>query len=246
MHRISFTRMLVAEADRTEWESAVKEQVRRVSSEPGTILYGFMRRAPEGSTLLPAPRDGFSEYLHFQCYQDPAAFDTHLANEREWWTPLNARFVKPPRYQDRFEDPNTVAVVSRDYLWAPENTRNFGFLRFKVPSDRAADFEADAKRQIDMVIENEPGTLVYGFIRRPDAAGGLLPRPLPGITEYVHFSAYQDEAAWEVHHSIEHREGDWAWGRVYRSFIAAPLETEPFPSAQIVAATSRYADWPRS
>ncbi len=246
MHRISFTRLLVAAADTDEWEAAVAEQVRRVSSEPGTILYGFLRRGPDGSTLLPAPRDGFNEYLHFQCYQDPAAFDTHVANEKEWWTPLNAKFVKPPRYLERFEDVDTVACVTHEHFWKPDSTRNFSLHRFKVASDRAAAFEVEAKRQIDMVIENEPGTLLYGFIRRPDAAGGLLPKPVSGITEYLHFSAYKDEAAWDVHHTIEHREGDWAWGRVYRTFIASPLETEPVPAANILAATTRDADWPRS
>src|SRR5207247_1349552 len=128
--RISFTRMLVAASDTNEWETAVAEQVRRVSSEPGTILYGFLRRGPDGSTLLPAPRDGFSEYLHFQCYQDEDSFNTHVANEKEWWTPLNAKFVKAPRYIERFEDANTVAVVTRDHLWKSDTTRNFSLHRF--------------------------------------------------------------------------------------------------------------------
>jgi len=246
MYRVSFTRMLVADSDRAEWETALAEQVRRVSAEPGTMLYGFLRRNPEGSTLLPAPRDGFAEYLHFQSYLDEEGFNTHLANEKDWWSPLNAKFVNAPRYQERTEDADTVAVISRDYLWTPETTRNFSLHRFKIAADRAADFEVEAKRQIDMVVENEPGTMLYGFIRRQNAASGMLPKPVQGITEYLHFSAYQDEAAWDVHHTLEHREGDWAWGRVYRTFIASPLETEPVPGANVVAATSRYADWPRS
>ena len=258
MYRISFTRMLIAQSDTAEWEDAVREQVQRVSSEPGTILYGFTRRSAEGSTMLPAPREGFSEYLHFQCYLNEEAFNTHVANEKAWWSPINARLVKQPRFQERFEDQDTVAVTSRVHHWKPETMLNFGFLRFKVPKDDAANFERDAQRQLDMVTENELGTVLYGFIRRARAASGLLPKPLDANVEYLSVSAYVDAEARKLHGEIEHRgekdlagshftfDGDWAWGTAYRSHLAAPLETESYPNTQIVAATSKLAEWPRS
>ena len=186
-------------------------------------------------------------------YESAEAFAAHLAREDDWWRPTAQRLAPVGmRAGERIEDANWMAVVSRDHQWRPETMLNLGLLRFKVAKDDSENFERDARRQIEMVTENEKGTVLYGFVRRADAASGLLPKPIAANVEYLHFSAYVDAEARKLHGEIEHRgekelagshftfEGDWAWGTAYRSHLASPYENEVFPNTQIVAATSRY------
>jgi quinol monooxygenase YgiN len=253
MHRLTISRLAVENANVPEWEEAIAKQIQVCSEEPGTILYGFARRGTDGTTLLPQPRAGFTEYVQVMAYESADAFSAHLAREDDWWRPTSQRLAPMPlRWGERIEDSSWMAVVSRDHQWKPETMLNLGLLRFKVPKDGAENFERDARRQIEMVTQNEKGTVLYGFIRRSQAASVLLPKPIEANVEYLSLSAYVDAEARKLHGEIEHRgekdlagshftvEGDWAWGTAYRSHLASPLETESFPNTQIVAAVSRY------
>jgi hypothetical protein len=247
---------MVEDANVKEWEEAVVKQIGICSEEPGTTIYGFGRRAKEGGTLLPQPKAGFTEYLQVMAYDSPEAFDVHSARENDWWRPTSQRLAPVSlRVNERIEDGSWMAMVSRDHQWRPDTILNMGLLRFKVAKGGAENFERDARRQIDMVIENEKGTVLYGFIRRADAASPLLAKPVDAHVEYLHFSAYVDAAARKLHGEIEHRsekdqagshfthEGDWSWGLAYRSHLASPYENERFLSNDIVAAVSRYSEW---
>jgi quinol monooxygenase YgiN len=256
MHRLTITRLAVEDANVPEWEEAIVKQIAICSEEPGTMLYGFARRGKDGSTLLPQPRQGITEYIQVMAYESPDAFDAHLKREDDWWRPTAQRLAPMAmRAGERIDDASWMAVVSRDHQWRAETMLNLGLLRFKVPKDGAENFERDARRQIDMVTENELGTVLYGFIRRSHAPSGLLPKPIEANVEYLSLSAYVDADARKLHGEIEHRgekelagsyftfEGDWAWGTAYRSHLASPLENEAFPNTQIVAAMSRYSEW---
>jgi hypothetical protein len=254
VHRLTISRLIVDDASVAEWEEAIVKQVQVASGEEGTLFFGFARRGPDGSTILPKPQAGSTEYLQFQAYASPEAFASSVAAQTDWWKPLSERLAPlASRAEEIVDDENFAAVVSRDHSWGPETMLNLGLLRFKVPIAGAENYERDARRQIDMVTENELGTVLYGFIRRSHAPSGLLPKPVEANAEYFSLSAYVDADARKLHGEIEHRgeinlagdhftfEGDWAWGTAYRSHLASPLETESFPAAQIVAATSRYS-----
>jgi quinol monooxygenase YgiN len=262
MHRLTISRLIVDDSAVPEWEEAIEKQVEICSTEPGTLLYGFCRRGTEGTPMLPQPKPGTTEYVQIHGYKDAEAFSAHVAAEAEWWKPTSERLAPPTsRFSERLDDSLFGALVSRDHSWRPDTMLNLGILRFKVPFAGAEAFETDARRQIEMVTENELGTVLYAFIRRTHAASALLPRPVetmganpgPVNAEYLSFSAYTDADARKLHGEIEHRgeqhlagdhftfEGDWAWGTAYRSHLASPLESEGFPAAQIVAVTSKFS-----
>lgn len=261
MHRLTISRLIVDDAAVPEWEDAIVKQVEIASREAGTLLYGFARRPAEGSTMFTAPKPGSTEYLQFHAYTDADAFAAHVAAEADWWKPTSERLAPPAaRFSERINDDAFGVIVTRDHRWSPETMLNLGILRFKVPVDGAENFERDATRQIDMVTANEQGTVLYGFLRRAHAATPLLPKPVEATggrgvlhVEYISLSAYVDADARKLHGQIEHRgekelageyftfEGDWAWGTAYRSHLASPLETENYPAAQIIAATSKYS-----
>ena len=244
MQRIAAMRMAVPETSASNFEKQIGEQLHRVrQSEPGTTLYGFVRRNPEGSTILPAPRPNTTEYFHFMAFEDVAGWDAHFSQEKEWWMPTFQAAVDAPLVAEVFSQDDVVAVVSRDHVWTSESVVRMAIFRFKVAQEHAAEFEKEAKHQIEMVTENEPGTVLYGFMRRKHAASGLLPRPLDGQVEYLHYMAYDSDDAQALHLKIEHRSEGWSWGRVFRNFLVAPLESEPFPADSIVAAVTRAKQW---
>jgi quinol monooxygenase YgiN len=256
MHRLTITRLAVEDANVQEWEEAIVKQIQICSEEPGTLIYGFGRRTKEGGTLLPAPRAGVTEYLQVMGYESPEAFQEHVKREDDFWRPAAQRLAPVNgRASERIEDGTWMAVICRDHQWRPDTLLNLGLLRFKVPKEDAENFERDARRQIDLVTENEKGTVLYGFIRRAHAATPLLAKPVDAHVEYLHFSAYVDAAARKLHGEIEHRsekdqagshftnENDWSWGLAYRSHLASPYENERFLSDDIVAAVSRYSEW---
>jgi hypothetical protein len=149
-----------------------------------------------------------------------------------------------PIYADRFESGDIVTGVSRDHVWTPDSMFRFAFHRFKVAEERAAEFEVEAKRQIDVVREREPGTVLYTFCRRSAEGSSLIPKPQNGQVEYMHLMAYADEAAQKLHLEIEHNpDAEWAWGRVFRSFLVAPLENESFGAEALITGVTRDADW---
>lgn len=254
MHRLTITRHIVEDASIPEWEEAITKRVETASKEGGTLFFGFVRRGPDGTTILQKPQPGSTEYLHFRAFESQDAFETSIGGEAEWWTPLSNRLAPPiVRFEEVVDADNFAAVISRDHTWTPETMLNLGLLRFKVPVDGVENFERDARRQIEMVTENELGTVLYGFIRRNHASSPLLPKPVEANAEYFSMSAYVNAEARKLHIEIEHRgekdqagdhftfDGDWAWGTAYRSHLSSPLESESFPAAQIVAATSRYS-----
>jgi hypothetical protein len=209
--------------------------------------------------LLPTPGRGVTEYLRIMAFANADAQAAHVTADGGQFAKATAHLSTHPVSTDRYEDDLFTAMVSRDHSWAPETMFSFGFLRFRIPAAGAEDFERDARRQIDMVIENEPGTVLYGFIRRPNIPGGVLPKPVEGIAEYFHFMSYVDAGARELHGQIEHRgevdlagphftfEGDWAWGTAYRAHLAVPFDGEFIrDSALILAGFSRFSEWKES
>ena len=244
MQKIAAMRMTVPEKSAQDFEKQIEEQLRRVrDTEPGTTLYGFVRRDPAGSTILPAARPDTTEYFHFMAFEDEASWDVHFREEQEWWVPTFRAAIDGPLVAERFCDENVVAVVSRDHIWTSTSVVRMAIFRFKVAQERAAEFEQEAKHQIEMVTQNEPGTILYGFLRRQHAASGLMPRPLDGQTEYLHYMAYDTEDAQALHLKMEHQTEGWAWGRVFRDFLVAPLESEAFTAPSIVSAVTRAKQW---
>lgn len=244
MHRIAAIRMAVPDSAAASFEKQIEEQLRRVrENEPGTTLYGFVRRDSAGSTLLPAVRPNATEYFHFMAFADEAGWDSHFSQEQEWWVPTFRSAIDAPLVSEGFSQDDVVSVISRDHVWTPASVVRMAVFRFKVSHDRASEFEREAKHQVEMVTENEPGTILYGFLRRKQAASGLLQRPLDGQAEYLHYMAYDSDEAQALHREIEFRPEGWAWGRVFRDFLVAPLEVETFPAGSIVSAVSRDKQW---
>lgn len=244
MYRVNILRMTIKKGMAEEFEAQAAKQIQKVSeNEPGTLLYGFCRRNPNGSTILPKPPVDNPEYIHLMAYKDEAAQQLHLDIERDWWGPTFRQYMDGPWVAERFESPDVVTGVSRNKAWNPNEMFRFAFHRFKVKEGMAEEFEAQAARQIGMVSENEPGTVLYTFCRRSPDGSTFLPRSTSGHPEYLHFMAYSDEAAQKRHLEIEHRTEGWAWGPVFRSYLEAPLENEAFAAEQIVTGITRDAAW---
>jgi quinol monooxygenase YgiN len=60
--------------------------------------------------------------------------------------------------------------------------------RIRVKSDQAATFEAEARKMIDHVQANEPGTLTY-----------VCHRSTADPTAYLFYEVYRDQAAFAAH-----------------------------------------------
>ena len=60
--------------------------------------------------------------------------------------------------------------------------------KLKVKADKADAFEAEARKMIAHVRENEPGTLTYTLHKSTGDAG-----------EYLFYEVYQDQAAFAAH-----------------------------------------------
>ena len=236
--------MTVKESEGDEFETQVREQLRLVTeNETGTVLYLFNRRGPDGSTILPAPPRDHREYIHLMAYTDEAAWTTHFEAEKKWWMPTFQKFMAAPFYTIGFQQDDVVDAVTRDQAWNPNEMFRFAFHKFRVPDEKAAEFEVEAKHQLQIVKEKEPGTVLYSFFRRPKAASGLLPAPLANQTEYFHLMAYNSEEAQAHHRTLEFLTDTWSWGPVFRNFLASPLENEAFDSSLIIAGITRDANW---
>jgi quinol monooxygenase YgiN len=243
MHRIAAMRMSVPLDAAAEFEEDAREQLRRVrEDEPGTTLYGFVRRDAAGSPLLSSPRPTSAEYFHFMAYEDEKGWDAHFASEQEWWVPTFRAAIDAPLVAERFTQGNVVAMVSRDHVWNDSGVDLTAIFRLKITEARAAEFEREAARQVEIVTENEPGTILYGFLRREPAASGLLPQPVQGQTEYLHCVATGVDEARSPRSEVGHPPESWL-GRVAEEFLVAPLEGEAFPAGSVVAAVSRAKRW---
>lgn len=98
-------------------------------------------------------------------------------------------------------------------------------LRLHVPAARAADFEADVRRQVAEVDEHEPGTLIYGFYR--EAGSG-------DRASYLHTMVYADQVAQEAHWD---KEAAWWWD-AFSDYLEAPIESERFTDDVLLRAWS--------
>lgn len=251
MFRVNILRMQVKRDQAEEFEEQAKRQIAMVTeNEPGTMLYVFCRRTDAASTILPKPPNDITEYIHLMAYRDEEAQKRHLDIEYRkegWaWGPTFRQYMAGPWVAERFEAQDIVAGVSRDRQWNPTDMFRFAFHRFKIKEGTAEQFEQDVARQLTIVTEQEPGTILYTFQRRSAEGSALLPKSASGHPEYLHFMAYQDEAAQKRHLELEFREGGWAWGPVFKSYLEAPLENERFSAEAIVTGVSRNAVWTSS
>jgi hypothetical protein len=113
-----------------------------------------------------------------------------------------------------------------------------------VKAEEAEAFEAEARRQIEVVTEREMGTICYGFLRRPGNASEVLPAASANFVEYIHPQAYKDEDAQKLHLEIEFNpDAEWAWGRIFRPYMNGPNAREVFDAMSVVAGISRAYDW---
>jgi quinol monooxygenase YgiN len=249
MFRVNIIRMTVKAEEADAFEKEARKQLQVVTErEPGTILYGFNRRAGPASTILPTVPNNHVEYIHLMGYRDEDAQKLHLEIEHnpdtEWaWGRVFRPFMAAPLVADRFESDDITTGLSRDRAWSPQTMFRFAFHRFKIKEGQGAEFEEQAKKQIEMVQQNEPGTVLYTFCRRSPDGSALLPKPQIVNPEYIHFMAYTDEAAQQLHREIEFRKEGWAWGPVFQSYLDARLENESFTSDQIIIGITRQASW---
>lgn len=244
MHRVTIMQMTVADANVQAFEDACVEQVGRVkANEPGTVLYTFCKRQPQASTIVGAPPNGHTSYIHLQAYTSQEADDHHRELEKEWWGPTFRGLLSAPFTGERYMADDVTTGLTRDYDWGPHQ-RGFVFHRFQIKEGEEAEFEDQASHQLGVVTKGEPGTKMYTFCRRPAEGSAFLPKPLADRAEYLHMSIYEDEDAWQQHRRLEHRDdGKWCWGPTYRQYIAVPLVNEQFTSAQILCGLSRDAQW---
>lgn len=232
MAKLDVARATVESARAEEFEAAVLAES-GASNSAETVLSVVCRRDGAGSTLFAAPPGNHSEYFLVRA----AAQDSpHSPGSMSLPGPVQVSSA------EEFAAP-AVAGVTRDHKWSPETVFRLAMFRFKVSSERAGAFEEEARRQISMVTGNEPGTILYSFARRQDGAGGLLPKAPAGQAEYFHLMAYVSEEAQALHREFEHRADGWAWGRTFRDYLVAPLESESFPAMLIVAGRSSDSIW---
>ncbi len=250
MYRVNLLRMTVKADEAEDFETEARKQIQIVTErEAGTLLYGFNRRAGPASTILPAAAANHVDYIHLMAYRDEAAQQLHLDIEHtpdaNWaWGKVFRPFMAAPIVAERFEADDIVTGISRNHEWSPGTMFRFAFHRFKVFEGKGEEFEEQAKRQIQMVTENEPGTVLYTFMRRNNDGSALIPKSPAGHPEYIHFMAYVDEAAAQLHREIEHDpKREWAWGPVFRQYLEAPLENEGFLAESVITGVSRDAAW---
>ena len=250
MFRVNIMRMTVKAEEAENFEAECRKQLQIVSErEPGTILYGFNRRAGAPSTILSGAAANHVEYIHLMGYDSEDAQKLHLEIEHnpeaEWaWGRVFREFMAAPIYAERYEADSMVTGITRNHAWNPGSMFRFAFHRFKVNEGQGPEFEEQAKRQIAMVTENEPGTVLYTFLRRSPDGSALIPKSPNGHPEYLHFMAYVDEAAAQLHREIEHDPNrEWAWGPTFRKYLEAPLENEAFMSDQIIVGVTRDQQW---
>lgn len=230
MAKLGVVRATVESARAEEFEAAVLAEF-GASNSTETVLSVVCHRDGTGSSLFAAPPSNHSEYLLVQ-----AAAQDSLDSAGPMRLP-------GPIQVSSAEEFATVAGVTRDHKWSLETVFRLAMFRFKVSSERAGAFEEQARRQISMVTENEPGTILYSFSRRLDGACRLLPKAPAGQTEYFHLMAYISDEAQAIHRDFEHRADGWAWGRTFREYLVAPLESESFSVALIVAGRSSDSIW---
>lgn len=250
LFRVNILRMTVAADRAAEFEGECRNQLAIVTErEQGTVLYGFFRRGGPASTILPAAPANHVEYVHLMGYRDEDAQKLHLEIEHnpeaKWaWGRVFRGFMAAPLVSERYETPDIVTGVSRDHQWSPETMFRFAFHRFKVQEGRGEEFEVEAKKQLDIVKSREPGTVLYTFCRRSADGSTLIPKSPAGHPEYLHFMAYRDEAAAQLHREIEFDpNAEWTWGKTFRSFLEAPLENESFPAESLVTGVTRSIEW---
>jgi len=250
MFRANILRMTVAADKAAEFEAECRNQLRVVTErEAGTILYGFFRRAGAASTILPAVPKNHVEYIHLMGYRDEDAQKLHFKIEHnpeaQWaWGRVFQTFMAAPWVAEHFETADIVTGVSRDHHWEPGTMFRFTFHRFKVQEGRGEEFEREAKKQLDIVKAREPGTVLYTFCRRSPNGSGLLPKSASTHPEYLHFMAYKDEKAAQLHREIEFDpNAEWTWGKTFRGFLEAPLENESILSEGLVTGITRDQVW---
>lgn len=255
MLELEISKFTVEDLSTGDFEAAAVSEIGRVRDDSTVTFCGYFRRSTVGTTLLPSPPRNTTEYVRLllQDSSDPrsrlfipiemsaAAVSGHL--------PVGA--VRTERVPfDRFAE-----GVIRAHEWRPGTLLHFGILRFKIPVERAEAFEGDVRRELSMILANEPGTMAWGYVRRPEGAQGIFPSAVDGVVEYLHLLSYLDEASRQFHSYIEHRgewdragpyftfDGDWAWGTAYRGHLASPYESEFFRSDTFITGTSRNVLW---
>lgn len=249
MFRVAILRMTVASDKAAEFEEETRKQLAVVGErEAGTILYGFFRRSGPASTILPAVANNMTEYIHLMGYESEAAQQLHLDIEHNpdaaWaWGRVFRTFMVAPLTVERYETPDIVTGITRNHAWSPTTMHRFAFHRFKVKEGQGEEFEEQAKKQIQMVTENEKGTVLYSFCRRSNDGSTFLAKSPRSHPEYIHFMAYVDEAAQQLHREIEFRSEGWAWGPIFQSYLEAPLENEAFLADQLVTGITRDQIW---
>ena len=80
-------------------------------------------------------------------------------------------------------------------------------IKLKVQDGKQAEFEKAASEQVERVLANEPGTMLYTMVRSQTDS-----------TEYFFLEAYKDDEAF-AHHITEFQK---IWGPQMNSMIARP------------------------
>lgn len=250
MYRVNILRMTVKAEEAEHFEAEARKQIAIVTErEAGTVLYGFNRRSGPASSILPGVPANLVEYVHLMAYDTEAAQQLHLdlefAKDQAWtWGNTFRPFMAAPIYAERFESDQIITGITRTYNWDPGSMFRLALFRFKIKEGMGDEFEMQAKRQLSMVRENEPGTVLYGFLRRSTDGSALVPKSSAGHPEYLHLMAYADEAAAQLHRDIEHDPNrEWAWGPTFRQYLEAPLENEGFLDGQIITGNSKDYWW---
>lgn len=134
MLNMGLLRFKVSKDDADNFERDARRQIDMVTAnEQGTVLYGFIRRAPAASALLAQPVDAHVEYLHLSAYVDAEArklhgeiehrsekdlAGSHFTHENDWsWGLAYRSHLASPYENDRFSNTDIIAAVSRNSEW---------------------------------------------------------------------------------------------------------------------------------
>jgi quinol monooxygenase YgiN len=98
-------------------------------------------------------------------------------------------------------------------------------IRLKVQEGKEAEFEKAAAEQVERVLANEPGTMLYTMVRSQNDP-----------TEYFFLEAYRDDEAFAFHI----QEFQKIWGPQMNSMIARPNIVE---RTDPVAGFARIMEW---
>src|SRR5688572_12099293 len=113
-----------------------------------------------------------------------------------------------------------------------------------VKAEQAEAFEAEARKQLAIVSEKEPGTILYGFLRREGKASTILGAAAQNFVEYIHPQGYASEDAQKHHLALEFNpEAEWTWGKTFPGFMNGPNLREIANSEDVVAGVSRDHNW---